>query len=447
MELINTISNWVWGPVTIILLVGTGIYLTFRLKLIQFRGLKHAIALITGKYDKPEDTGEITHFQALSTALSATIGVGNIAGVATAIAAGGPGAVFWMWVTAIFGSALKYTSCTLSLRFREIRKDGVVSGGPMYYIEKGLGFKPLAILFAVCGAIAAFGIGNMVQSNTVADALKSSFYIPVWISGFIIAILVALVIIGGIKRIAQVAQRLTPGMTVFYVVTAIIILLINLPKIPHALYLIFKYAFNPVAATGGFLGSTVLYTIRMGVARGIFSNESGLGSAPIAHAAAKTEEPVREGLVAMIGPFVDTLLICSMTALVIITTGVWSSGETGAPLTAMGFGKGFFIPKIGEYVVSVGVALFAFSTMLGWSYYGEKCAEYLFGEKIIYPYRWLFVLFIFMGAVFRLPLVWTLSDIANGLMAFPNLIGLIFLSPLVAKLTHDYFKRQFKKSI
>lgn len=447
MEVINTISNWVWGPVTIILLVGTGIYLTIRLKFIQFRGFKHAIDLIMGKYDRPEDTGEITHFQALSTALSATIGVGNIAGVATAIAAGGPGAVFWMWVTAIFGSALKYTSCTLSLRFRKIREDGVVSGGPMYYIEKGLGFKPLAILFALCGAIAAFGIGNMVQSNTVADALNSSFYIPVWASGFVIAVLVALVIIGGIKRIAQVAQRLTPGMTVFYVVTAMIILLINLPKIPHALYLIFKHAFTPTAATGGFLGSTVLYTIRMGVARGIFSNESGLGSAPIAHAAAKTEEPVREGLVAMIGPFVDTILICSMTAFVIIITGVWNSGETGAPLTAMGFGKGFFIPKIGEYVVSIGVVLFAFSTMLGWSYYGEKCAEYLFGEKIIYPYRWVFVIFIFLGAVFKLPLVWSLSDIANGLMAFPNLIGLIFLSPLVAKLTKDYFKRQFGKSV
>lgn len=441
MELVSTISNWVWGPVAIILLVGTGIYLTLRLGFIQFRGLGHAIDLIRGKYDRPEDEGEISHFQALSTALSATIGVGNIAGVATAIAAGGPGAVFWMWITAIFGAALKFSSCSLSLRFRKISPKGIVSGGPMYYIERGLGAKPLALIFAFCASIAAFGIGNMVQSNTVADALRSSFGVPTWLTGLIASTLVALVIIGGIKRIARVASRLTPFMTVFYVVTAIFILLLNIGKIPHAFYLIFKHAFTPTAAAGGFVGSTVLYTIRMGVARGIFSNESGLGSAPIAHAAARTKEPVREGLVAMVGPFVDTLLICSMTALVIITTGAWMSGVNGAPLTALGFSRGFFVPKFGEYVVTFGVVLFAFSTMLGWSYYGEKSAEYLLGERIIYPYRWLFVFVLFLGAVFKLPLVWGLSDIANGLMAFPNLIALLFLSPLVKRMADDYMGR------
>jgi len=438
--LIETLSNWVWGPVTIFLLVGTGIYLTFRLGFIQFRGLRHAIELISGKFDRPEDAGEITHFQALSTALSATIGVGNIAGVATAIAAGGPGAVFWMWVTALFGAALKFTSCTLSLKFREIKADGHVAGGPMYYIEKGLRLKPLAVIFALCGAIAAFGIGNMVQSNTVADALESSFSIPTWVTGFVVASLVALVIIGGIKRIARVTERLTPFMTLFYVVTALSILFLNLTKIPEAISLILRHAFTPTAARGGFLGSTVAYTIRMGVARGIFSNESGLGSAPIAHAAAKTKEPVREGLVAMVGPFVDTLLVCSMTALVIILTGVWTSGKNGAPLTAMGFSRGFPMALLGEYIVTIGVTLFAFSTMLGWSYYGEKCAEYLFGERVIFPYRWVFVLFLFLGAIFELPVVWGLSDIANGLMAFPNLIALIFLSPLVSRLVVEYFK-------
>jgi len=439
---VDTLSNWVWGPVTIVLLVGTGIYLTIRMRFIQFRGLRHSIDLIRGRYDRPEDSGEITHFQALSTALSATIGVGNIAGVATAIAAGGPGAVFWMWVTAIFGAALKFTSCTLSLKFREIKAAGQVAGGPMYYIEKGLHLKPLAVIFAFCGAIAAFGIGNMVQSNTVADALDTSFSIPVWLTGSVVAFLVALVIIGGIKRIAKVAERLTPFMTVFYVVTALSILVVYFTKIPEALGLIVRYAFTPTAATGGFIGSTVLYTLRMGVARGIFSNESGLGSAPIAHAAAKTEEPVREGLVAMVGPFVDTIIVCSMTALVIIITGVWTSGENGAPLTALGFSRGFFVPQMGEYIVTLGVALFAFSTMLGWSYYGEKCAEYLLGERIILPYRWAFVFFLLLGAIFRLPLVWGLSDIANGLMAFPNLVGLIFLSPVVSGLLKDYLSRK-----
>ena len=441
LSFIDTLSNWVWGPLTISLLVGTGIYLTLKMRFIQFKGLAHAIELIRGKYDRPEDTGEINHFQALSTALSATIGVGNIAGVATAIAAGGPGSVFWMWITAIFGAALKFTSCTLSLKFREIKPDGHVAGGPMYYIEKGLHLKPLAVLFALCGSIAAFGIGNMVQSNTVADALNTSFSLPTWLTGGVVSLLVALVIIGGIKRIARVAEKLTPFMTVFYVVTALSILFIHFTKIPEALLLIIKHAFTPTAATGGFLGSTVTYTLRMGVARGIFSNESGLGSAPIAHAAAKTKEPVREGLVAMVGPFVDTIIVCSMTALVIILTGVWTSGVNGAPLTAMGFSKGFFIPRVGECIVTLGVALFAFSTMLGWSYYGEKCAEYLLGEGIILPYRWIFAVFLFLGAIFKLPLVWGLSDIANGLMAFPNLIALIFLSPMVSKLVKEYFQR------
>ncbi|MFC1766941.1 alanine/glycine:cation symporter family protein [Candidatus Margulisiibacteriota bacterium] len=435
---LSNISNIVWGPITIVLLVGTGIFLTIRLKLIQARKLPHAFALISGKYDDPKDKGEITHFQALSTALAATIGTGNIAGVATAIAVGGPGAVFWMWITAIFGMATKYTSCLLALNYRIFHKDGTVSGGPMYFLEKGLGQKWLAVIFAFCTAVAALGIGNMVQSNSVADALRHSFKITPLITGIVMAVLVWLVVVGGIKRIGHVASRLVPTMCVLYILGAVTILIINFREIPNAFYLIFKYAFTPTSLTGGFLGSTVAMTIRMGVARGVFSNESGLGSAPIAHAAARTNEPVREGLVAMTGPLIDTLIICSMTALVIITSGLWNSGVSGTPLTARAFAAG--LPMIGEYIVTIGIMLFAFSTVISWCYYGERGAEYLFGEKVIRFYRWLYVLVIPLGAYARLITVWSAADIANGLMAFPNLIGLIGLSGVAVKLTRNYFK-------
>jgi len=437
---LSYISNIVWGPITIVILVGTGIYLTLRLRFIQARQFPHAVELISGKYDDPKDKGEITHFQALSAALAATIGTGNIAGVATAIAVGGPGAVFWMWVTALVGMATKFTSCLLALKYRTIHEDGTVSGGPMYFLEKGLGLKWLGMIFAFCTAIAAAGIGNMVQSNSVADALRHSFGIPKILTGVVIAILVWLVIIGGIKRIGQVASRLVPFMSVIYILGALFILLLNCSRIPGAFALIFKHAFSPLGITGGFAGSTILLTIRMGVARGVFSNEAGLGSAPMAHAAAKTNEPVREGLVAMLGPFIDTIIICSMTALVIITTGLWTSGKSGTPLTALAFNAG--LPGVGEYIVTLGIVLFAYSTMITWCYYGERGIEYLFGSWAIKPYRWLYVLAIPAGAYARLVTVWSAADIANGFMAFPNLVGLVGLSGVAARLTKEYLSKR-----
>jgi AGCS family alanine or glycine:cation symporter len=448
---IDIIGGYVWGLPLIIILVGTGLYFTLRLKFIQVRGFSHSLGLITGKYDRAQDKGQITHFQALSAALSATIGTGNIAGVATAIATGGPGAVFWMWVTAFIGMSLKFSSCLLAIKYRVIDPDGSVRGGPMYYIEQGLGskFKPLAIFFAACTAIATLGIGNMVQSNSVADALKGFFQFSSagddlftfrLVVGIILAFMTSLVILGGIKRIGQVASRLVPLMTVAYVGGAIFILLANASQILPAFKLILTHAFTPIAATGGFLGSSVLLTLRMGVSRGIFSNESGLGTAPMIHAAAKTEEPVREGLVAMIGPFVDTIIICTMTALVIVISGLWKTDANGAPLTAQAFET--FLPSVGQYIVSLGLCLFAFSTLISWYYYGEKGVEYLLGHRFIIQYKWLYLAVIPLGAVAELKIVWGFSDIANALMALPNLIALLGLSGVVASCMKDYFKRQ-----
>jgi len=437
---INTIAkhigDFAWGPVMIVFLVGTGLYLTIRMGFVQVRGFKHAWALISGKYDKKEDEGEVTHFQALCTALSATIGTGNIAGVATAITAGGPGAVFWMWVTAVVGMATKFTSCSLSLFFRRFNKDGSVSGGPMYYLEKGLNQKWLGILFAFFALIASFGIGNMVQANSVAEPLLSSFDIPKYATGVIIAVLVWLVIIGGIKRIAKVASFIVPFMAIVYVLSSFVVIVLNIQDIPHVIKLILKHALSPTAAAGGFAGATVAQVIRYGVARGVFSNESGLGSAPMAHAAARTKYPIREGLVAMLGPFIDTIVICSMTAFVILVTGTWTSGETGAVLSASAYDSG--LPIIGSYTVTFGLVFFAFSTMLSWSYYGDRCAQYLFGNRAVIIYRWVFVFLIIVGAVVQLEFVWNISDAMNGLMAIPNLIGLLGLSGLIARETRKY---------
>jgi len=437
---INTIAkhigDFAWGPVMIVFLVGTGLCLTIRMGFVQVRGFKHAWALISGKYDKKEDEGEVTHFQALCTALSATIGTGNIAGVATAITAGGPGAVFWMWVTAVVGMATKFTSCSLSLFFRRFNKDGSVSGGPMYYLEKGLNQKWLGILFAFFALIASFGIGNMVQANSVAEPLLSSFDIPKYATGVIIAVLVWLVIIGGIKRIAKVASFIVPFMAIVYVLSSFVVIVLNIQDIPHVIKLILKHALSPTAAAGGFAGATVAQVIRYGVARGVFSNESGLGSAPMAHAAARTKYPIREGLVAMLGPFIDTIVICSMTAFVILVTGTWTSGETGAVLSASAYDSG--LPIIGSYTVTFGLVFFAFSTMLSWSYYGDRCAQYLFGNRAVIIYRWVFVFLIIVGAVVQLEFVWNISDAMNGLMAIPNLIGLLGLSGLIARETRKY---------
>ena len=437
--IVKEISSIVWGPVLIVLLLGTGIYFTFRLRFIQVREFFHGLRITAGFFDNPRHKGEIKHFQALSTALSATIGTGNIAGVATAIALGGPGAVFWMWLTGLFGMALKYASCVLSMKYRVFAKDGSVAGGPMYYLERGLKMKWLAVIFAVCTAITALFIGNMVQSNSVADVLSSSLNVPPAVTGIILAAFVWLVIVGGIKRIARVAQVIVPLMCIVYVVSALYILAVNADKLIPALALIGKSAFTPTAATGGFAGSVVLYTMRMGIARGLFSNEAGLGSAPIAHAAAKENEPVREGLVAMMGPFVDTLIICTLTALVIVVSGAWSSGLNGATLTASAFNVS--MPKGGDFVVGFGLIFFALSTTIAWSYYGDRCIYYLFGDKYLRHYRWVYCLLIPVGAVVKLELIWNLADIANAFMAVPNLVALLGLSGVVIKLTESYNRK------
>lgn len=436
-NLLNSISSIVWGPVTIIMLVGTGIFLTLLMRCIQVSKFFYGIYLVTGKFDNPEDKGEITHFQALSAALSATIGTGNIAGVGTAIALGGPGAVFWMWVTAFFGMGLKYGECLLSLKYRTIHEDGSISAGPMYYLEKGLGQKWLGLLFAFFAAIASFGIGNMVQANSVAEPVLTYFGIPKIVTGLVIGVLVFAVIIGGIKRIGKVASRLVPFMAIFYVLGALAVIVTHIEGIPAAFGIIFHDAFTGTAATGGFAGAAVAQAIRFGVARGVFSNEAGLGSAPIAHGAAKTEEPVREGLVAMLGPFIDTIVICTMTGLVIILTGAYTEGLTGADLTARAFNIG--LPGIGGYIVAFGIMIFAFSTAISWSYYGDRSVEYLMGEKFILPYRLLYCLLLPVGASIQVSVVWTISDIFNALMAWPNLVGLLFLSGVIVRTTKEYF--------
>jgi AGCS family alanine or glycine:cation symporter len=439
IAVLEKVDSYVWGPPLIVFLLFVGVFLTVRYRFLQVREFRHALDLIGGKYDDPKDEGEITHFQALSAALSATIGTGNIAGVATAIASGGPGAVCWMWIIGLLGMVNKYASASLGLHFRVLHPDGTASGGPMYYLEKGMKLKWLGWLFALFAAIASFGIGDMVQANSVAKPLETHVGIPSWATGVVVAILVGLVIIGGIRRIGKVASRIVPFMCVVYVGASLIILLLNLDKIPSAFALIFRHAFSPTSAAGGFLGATVAQTVRFGVARGLFSNEAGLGSASIAHSAAKTKEPVREGLVAMVGPFIDTIVICTMTALVIVSTGAWTSGLTSSPLSAHAFELG--LPQIGKWIVTFGLVFFAFSTMITWSYYGDRCSEYILGRKAVMPYRWLFVILIPVGAVVKIDLVWLLTDIMNGFMAFPNLVGILGLSGLSVKMINDYFSR------
>ena len=542
-DLINQLSGY-FGAVLIIPLIGTGIYLSLRMRFIQIRKLRHSYDIIRGIYDDPKDEGDITHFQALSAALSATIGIGNIAGVATAIHYGGPGAIFWMWVTAFFGMCTKYVECTLSQAHRKINPDGSASGGPMYYIEKGLGtsWKPLAVIFAVCAVLCSFGTGNMVQSFTVADSFRTDFGIPTWITGLAIASIVALVIIGGIKRIGQVASKLVPFMSILYIGTASIILLSHIEQVSGAFSLIIKSAFTPMAGIGGFTGATMFYALTWGVKRGLFSNEAGQGSAPIAHAAAKTAEPIREGVVAMVGPLIDTLIICTMTGLVIICTGAWQGKEmtnkplnaieflttgseyaqnnkldgarfagefdvengkvtdivlavnhgsiddaevrltdgqmfngsiavdsagvvtilkggesigstlvygkmrqNGSLLTAYAFTKGLGGSQWGSWLVTIGVFFFAISTMISWSYYGDRSVQYLFGDKAILPYKWVYVFFNFLGSILALEVVWGLGDVALSLMSFPNLLALIILAGSVAVMQKDYFSRQHKR--
>ncbi|MBU8870390.1 MAG: sodium:alanine symporter family protein [Gemmatimonadales bacterium] len=542
------LAGTVWGwpevfPVMVAALLITGLFTTISLRFIQLRKLKHSLDVVRGKYDDPSHEGDLSHFQALTTALSATVGIGNIAGVATAIHYGGPGALFWMWVTAVFGMALKYAECTLAIKYRQILPDGSASGGPMYYIEKGLGknWKPLAVAFAVCAVISSFGSGNSIQAFTVADQIRSDLGVSTWITGLISASLVALVILGGIKRIGAVTSKLVPYMAVIYVVSGALILLLNLSALPGAITSIFASAFKPAAQVGGFAGGTFIFMLTWGVKRGLFSNESGQGSAPIAHAAAKTDEPVREGVVAMMGPLIDTLIICSITGLVILSTGAWRdkvadsvpvntqsaltviqenaqvltdgkvsdemkftgeveclsgrpqgvfmvrnhslvempvfSGEdgtlfegilsvedgdiqtdelaaltlsghmaqNGSPLTAMAFKRGLSpFGDWGHLLITLSVVLFGISTAISWSYYGDRAVVYLFGPKFVFPYKIIFCVMNFLGAIFTLEVVWNFGDSALGLMALPNLIALIFLAKKVRGMTGEYFSRDHK---
>lgn len=445
-QILNAISGFVWGWPMALILLGAGLVLTLRMVFIQIRGFAHGVGIASGKYDDPNQEGQLTHFQALSAALSATIGIGNIAGVAIAIYFGGPGAIFWMWVTAAFGMAIKYSECSLAIKYRKVDPDGNVRGGPMYFIELGMSkfFKPLAWMFAFCTAIAAFGAGNMVQSNTIAHSMLDAFQVAPehhgmvrWIIGFILAGFAGVVIIGGIKRIGHVASYLVPFMSVVYVASALVVLFIKYDQIIPAFNLIFYHAFNPTSVVGGAAGgATVWMTFTWGLRRGLFSNEAGQGSAAMAHSTAKVDEPVREGLVAMLGPFIDTIVICTMTALVIITSGIWANGETGAVLTMSAFDK--VLPGYGLWMVVVGVLLFAFSTVIAWSYYGEKGIEYIAGSKAKLPYKWLYIIFTLLGARFDLQAVWAYADTANGLMAIPNLIALVVLSGVIVKYTKKY---------
>ncbi|AFL69775.1 alanine/glycine:cation symporter family protein [Sulfurospirillum barnesii] len=439
MELLETIisnlSAIVWGPPMLILLVGTGVYLTIILKGMQFWALPHALKLIFHKESDGE--GEISHFAALMTALAATVGIGNIVGVATAITLGGPGAIFWMWVTGLVGMATKYSEAVLAVKYRQRGHHGY-KGGPMYYLTYGLDMPRLGMMFAVFTALAAFGIGNMTQANAVATILETQMAIPHWVTGLVLLTLTALVILGGIKSIGKFTSVLVPFMIVAYISVALIILVMNADKIGGAFGLIFYHAFNPIAAGGGFVGATMAAAIRFGVARGVFSNESGLGSAPIAAAAAKTNDPVRQALVSMTQTFIDTLVVCTMTALIILISPFWQEGVSAGTLTMQSFG--LHLGSFGVVVVVIATVLFAYSTILGWSYYGEKAFEYIFGERFIRLYRVLFIAGVMVGAMMKLEFVWNFSDLMNGLMAIPNLIALLLLSKVVSIESKRYFE-------
>lgn len=431
---ISTLSDWVWGPPMLLLLVGTGLYLSILLRGLQFRALGHALKLIFRREDHAD--GDISHFAALTTALAATVGIGNIVGVATAITLGGPGAVFWMWITGLVGMATKYAEALLAVKYRERGEYGM-RGGPMYYIAKGAGLPWLGALFAVFTACAAFGIGNLTQANSAAAVLNEVFAVPAWLTGLVLMGFTGLVLIGGIRTIGRFTSMLVPFMIVGYLATALIVIALNIEQVPGAFGLIFWHAFNPIAAGGGFAGAAVAAAIRYGVARGVFSNESGLGSAPIAAAAARTSDPVRQALVSMTQTFIDTLVVCTVTALVILTADSWREGVSAGILTSASFAQ--TLGYAGTVIVALATTLFAFSTLIGWSYYGEKAIEYLFGPRPIALYRIAFVAVIMVGAMTRLEFVWNFSDLMNGLMAIPNLIGILLLSSVVREESRRYF--------
>ncbi len=437
-QALSSLNSIVWGVPMLVLILGVGLYLTIGLRLMSILRLPVSFKLLWRGLAS-RGAGDISPFNALMTSLSATIGTGNIAGVATAIFLGGPGAVFWMWMTALVGMATKYAEAVCAVQYRETDERGNFVGGPMYYIKNGMGenWKWLAVCFALFAGVAGFGIGNMVQANSIADALNANFAVPEEVTGGVLVVLVGAVLLGGIKRIATVAGKLVPFMAIAYAIGGTIVLAMNAGEIGNALSLIFTHAFNPAAATGGFAGAAVWAAIRFGVARGVFSNEAGLGSAPIAHAAAQTRGPVSQGLVAMLGTFIDTIIVCSFTALVILVTGAWTSGETGAALTSKAFELA--LPGAGNYIVTCAIAIFAFTTILGWSYYCERALQYLFGVVIIVPFRIVWSLAVLAGATLKLEFVWLLADTLNAMMAVPNLIALVALSPVVFKITKAFF--------
>ena len=444
IDVLNNIDSFIWGPSLLILLVGTGILFTFKLGFLQITKLPKALKLIF--FAENNGNGDISSFGALCTALAATVGTGNIVGVATAIKAGGPGSLFWMWLAAFFGMATKYAEGVLAIKYRTKDKNGQISGGPMYYILNGMGekYKPLAVFFAFSGILVALlGIGTFTQVNAITDAINGSFGIDPKITGIVLAILVALVVFGGLQSISKVSTKVVPFMSVAYILICLLILVNSFKQIPQAFVLIIKSAFNPTAAFGGFLGATVSMAIRNGIARGVFSNESGLGSAPIAAAAAKTEWPAEQGLISMTGTFIDSLVICTLTGLSLILSGVWQSDLNGAIMTQEAFASIF--PTIGPLFLTLSLSLFAFTTILGWSYYGERCFEFLFGVKGINGYRAIFVTMVLLGAFLKLDVVWIIADIVNGLMALPNLIALIALSSVVVAETKLYINHLDKK--
>lgn len=444
-ELINilqAITDVVWGPGMLVLLVGTGVYLTFRLRFLTFRMIPHGFANLWKGRHHGDHGGELSPFNALMTACAATIGTGNIVGVATAIFVGGPGALFWMWMTALVGMATKFAEIVLAVHYREVTPAGNYVGGAMYFIKNGLGQKWvwLGTCFAIFGGVACFGIGNLVQNNSIAGALEATFSIPTWVTAVGLFLVVGAVVIGGVQRIGEVAGKLVPFMAVIYIIVSLIIIVLNIGEVPKVFAFVVKDAFTPTAAQGGFLGATVMMAIRMGMARGVFSNEAGLGSAPIAHAAAATDSPVKQGFIGMLDVFIDTLIVCSMTGFVILVTDSWTLGLNGAALTAKAFETS--LPGLGSGIVAICLTFFALTTCLGWAVYGERCLIYLFGDKIQKPFRVIFCLVVPLGCLGKLDVVWIIADMFNALMAIPNLVGILLLSPVLLRLVDEYLKNE-----
>ncbi|GLQ74828.1 alanine/glycine:cation symporter family protein [Vibrio penaeicida] len=438
-SILLTIDNLVWGPPLLILLVGTGVYFTFKLNILQFRYLPKALKMV---FSKDTGSGDVSSFAALCTALSATIGTGNIVGVATAIKLGGPGALFWMWLAAVFGMATKYAECLLAVKYRQKDSNGQMVGGPMYYLRDGVGSKFLATMFAIFAlGVACFGIGTFPQVNAILDASQLSFGLPREIAAVVLTLLVAFVTLGGIQSIARVAGKVVPSMALLYIGACVSVLLMNANQVIPAIQLVLESAFTNTAATGGFLGASIMLAIQSGIARGVFSNESGLGSAPIAAAAAKTDSCVKQGLISMTGTFFDTIIICTMTGLTLILTGAWQGDLAGAEMTTSAFAMGLSSDTFGPMLVSIGLIFFAFTTILGWNYYGERCVVYLMGTKAVLPYKIVFVVLVASGAFLKLDMIWLIADIVNGLMAIPNLIGLIALRHVVVEETKLFFEK------